>query len=148
MTKECFIFDLDGTLANGAHRIHRITTEGKSKDWSSYFAALIDDELILPISRLAHALALCYDIVYVSGRPEEYQDETLEWMQIHALPNGALYMRKEGDYRDDNIIKIELLAELRADGYEPIMAFDDRARVVRAWREAGICCAQVADGDL
>lgn len=148
MTNECFIFDLDGTLADGSHRIHHITTEGKPKDWDSYFAALMGDTLIAPIARLAHAVALCYDIVYVSGRPEEWQDETLEWLQVHGLPNGALYMRKAGDRRDDNIIKIELLAELRADGYAPIMAFDDRKRVVTAWREAGICCAQVAEGDF
>lgn len=33
-------------------------------------------------------------------------------------------------------------------GYEPIMAFDDRDRVVKMWRDAGIPCAQVAPGDF
>jgi hypothetical protein len=57
-------------------------------------------------------------------------------------------MRKEGDHRDDDIIKLELLEQVRADGFEPIMAFDDRNRVVAAWRSAGVPCAQVAPGDF
>jgi hypothetical protein len=57
-------------------------------------------------------------------------------------------MRKAGDHRDDDILKIELLAEMRRDGYTPIMVFDDRNRVVKAWRSAGVPCAQVAEGDF
>ena len=55
-------------------------------------------------------------------------------------------MRKAGDHRNDDILKIEMLAEVRAEGYDPIMAFDDRDRVVAAWRAAGVPCAQVAPG--
>lgn len=146
MTKECFIFDIDGTLADGSHRIHHITS-GK-KDWDAYFQALHGDTLIEPISRLAKTLALCFDIVYVSGRPEEYREQTEMWLDNIGLPIGPLYMRPLGDRRNDDIIKIELLAKLRADGYHPIMAFDDRNRVVAAWRKAGITCAQVAEGDF
>ena len=57
-------------------------------------------------------------------------------------------MRKEGDHRPDHIIKLELLAQIRSDGFEPIMAFDDRNSVVKMWRDAGIPCAQVAEGDF
>lgn len=69
-------------------------------------------------------------------------------MREHGLPPGPVYMRKAGDYTDDNLLKVELLRQLRADGHEPIMAFDDRSRVVQAWREQGIPCAQVAAGDF
>lgn len=144
----CFIFDLDGTLADGAHRIHHITTEGKPKDWDAYFHALTEDKVIPAIAKLADILSVTYSIVYVSGRPEEYRVHTENWIIDNNLPNGIVYMRKAGDRRDDNIIKIELLEELRADGYEPIMAFDDRNRVVAAWRAAGVPCAQVADGNF
>ena len=44
--------------------------------------------------------------------------------------------------------QIELLEQMRLDGWDPGMAFDDRSRVVKAWREAGIPCAQVAEGDF
>ena len=52
------------------------------------------------------------------------------------------------NHRPDHQVKGELLDRLRADGWEPIMAFDDRNQVVRMWREKGIPCAQVADGDF
>jgi len=45
-------------------------------------------------------------------------------------------------------VKREMLDRIRADGYNPIMAFEDRSRVVKMWREAGIPCAQVAEGDF
>ena len=64
------------------------------------------------------------------------------------MPHGNLYMRPIGDRRDDDIIKIEILAQLKQEGYLPIMVFDDRNRVVKAWRAAGLCCAQVAEGDF
>ena len=51
-------------------------------------------------------------------------------------------------HRADDILKIELLDQIRADGFSPIMAFDDRDRVVAAWRAAGVPCAQVAPGDF
>ena len=55
-------------------------------------------------------------------------------------------MRAAADFRDDSVIKLELLAQMRADGFDPVLAFDDRDRVVAAWRSAGIRCLQVADG--
>lgn len=59
-----------------------------------------------------------------------------------------LRMRRAGDHRPDDIVKREILDQMRADGWRPVMAFDDRARVVKMWREAGIPCAQVAEGDF
>lgn len=35
------VFDLDGTLADGDHRLHHIT--GETKDWRAFFAACGDD---------------------------------------------------------------------------------------------------------
>jgi hypothetical protein len=41
-----------------------------------------------------------------------------------------------------------LLDKLMADGFRPIMAFDDRNQVVEMWRQRGVPCAQVADGNF
>jgi hypothetical protein len=57
-------------------------------------------------------------------------------------------MRPKGDYRDDGVIKFELLQKIREDGFNPTIAFDDRNRVVDMWRTNGIICAQVAPGDF
>jgi hypothetical protein len=57
-------------------------------------------------------------------------------------------MRKEGDYRSDDIIKKELLDEIVADfGKVPNIVFDDRPRVVKMWRENGVFVADVYQGE-
>lgn len=143
----CWIFDIDGTLANCEHRLHHI--QKKPKDWTAFFAAVTHDEPIGAVIKLARELSLGDGlIVFVSGRSSECREATEHWIRQHVRVSGPLYMRKAGDYRNDDIVKLELLAELRRDGFEPIMAFEDRARVVKAWREAGIPCAQVAEGDF
>lgn len=146
--RRCYIFDIDGTLADGGHRLHHILKT--PKDWRAFFAACPSDEPIKHMIEVAQRLGAGDDIaiVYVSGRSDEVREQTEVWLRDHGLPRGPLYMRKAGDYTDDNLLKIEILKQVRADGYDPIMAFDDRARVVQAWRDAGIPCAQVAPGDF
>lgn len=144
----CYIFDIDGTVADCSHRLYHI--QGKPADWRSFFAACLDDKPIPHIIELLDELhGAGARIVLVSGRSDECRTQTIEWIHVHtSLIGPPLYMRKAGDHRPDNLIKIELLAQLRADGYEPIMAFDDRNQVVEAWRKAGIPCAQVAEGNF
>jgi hypothetical protein len=147
MTTRCYIFDLDGTIADCSHRLPHI--QKTPKDWPTFFAACSDDSPIGHVITLAKDLADAgAGIVYVSGRSDECRAATLEWMYVHGLPDGPLYMRKAGDHRNDDILKAELLAELLTHGFKPIMAFDDRNRVVATWRANGIPCAQVADGDF
>lgn len=145
---KCYIFDIDGTLSDCSHRLHHI--QRHPKDWDSFFSECIDDAPHDHIINLANDLWLRseYAVVFVSGRSDQCRSQTEEWLLNHGLPSGPLYMRKAGDHRNDDAVKLELLAELRADGFDPIMAFDDRNRVVKAWRAAGVPCAQVAEGDF
>lgn len=146
-TTAAYIFDIDGTLADGAHRLHHIQKE--PKDWTAYFAACPGDGSFAHMQILTSDLASAgKNIVYVSGRSDEVRDETKRWLHEHGFPLGPLYMRKTGDHRDDDILKIEMLEDVRRAGFLPIMAFDDRNRVVAAWRAAGVHCAQVAEGDF
>ncbi len=148
--KNVWVFDIDGTLADCSHRLHFI--EQKPKDWTSFFAAVRGD------APIPHMVLLCSSlmgaenrIAFVSGRSDECRSETLAWLNRNIGYDAGdcpLYMRKAGDYRADDIVKMELLARLRSDGHEPIMVFDDRKRVVDAWRSAGVPCAQVAPGDF
>jgi predicted secreted acid phosphatase len=143
----CYIFDIDGTIADLTHRLPHI--QSTPKDWRSFFAACPDDTPIPHIIELAQDLASAGGtIVYVSGRSDECRAATEDWLKRHGLPAGKVYMRSEGDHRGDDRVKAELLAELLSHGYRPVMAFDDRNRVVQTWRTNGVPCAQVADGDF
>jgi phosphoglycolate phosphatase-like HAD superfamily hydrolase len=148
MGTPCYIFDIDGTLANNSHRTHHL--QKQPKDWDAYHALAQDDTPIAHIVNLVKEFR-SEQIVYCSGRHTGQKDLTVRWLQqvcgLAAVPR-RLYMRNEGDHRPDHIIKLELLAQIRADGFEPIMAFDDRNSVVKMWRDAGVPCAQVAEGDF
>lgn len=148
--KPCFIIDIDGTCSDATHRLHHI--QKQPKDWNAFFDACRDDAPVLHMKEVVRALAHWHGVVFVSGRVERTREETLAWLVWHgfipSVSSAKLYMRPDGDHRDDDVLKLELLGKLRADGFEPIMAFDDRNRVVKAWRSVGIPCAQVAEGDF
>lgn len=143
----CYVFDLDGTLANLDHRLHFI--HGQSPpDWRAFFAAVADDEPIPPIVKLFTDLAGANTIVIVSGRSDECHAETGDWLFENSLFPTKLYMRRSGDHRPDHIVKRELLDQILADGYEPTLFIDDRKQVVDMWRSLGYTCLQCAEGDF
>lgn len=147
MAGACYLFDVDGTLADITHRLHHI--ENQPKDWDAFFAACPRDKPIGHICNLARALSGHAPIVLVSGRSDAVRTETDYWIKVCAQIGFAdLYMRKAGDHRPDDIVKGELLDQILDAGWKPLMAFDDRDRVVKMWRKRGIPCAQVADGDF
>lgn len=147
MKTRCYLFDIDGTLADLSHRLHFI--EKTPKDWDSFFDACHADAPIAHICRLARILSRASQkVVFVSGRSDQCRAATELWLADNGLRGLPLYMRTAGDHRADHIVKGELLDRLRADGFDPEMAFDDRKQVVDMWRERGVPCAQVAPGDF
>lgn len=155
--KRCYVVDIDGTIADLSHRLPFIHN-GKFKDWDQFFANVGKDlphehmRTMLYHLEMGQAAAMeCHRAVfiYMSGRRESCRDDTLAWISTHAFPKPhRLYMRPEGDRRPDDIVKGELCDQMFADGYEPILVFDDRDRVVEMWRSRGIPCAQVARGNF
>lgn len=139
------IFDIDGTLADTAHRLYHVT--GGRRDWDAFFAAMSDDPPVGPIRELLTRLEGRDEIILCSGRPEDYREVTEEWLARAGIGYSALYMRPEGDRRADHLVKAELLAKMREDGYEPWLAVDDRPSIVAMWRENGITCLQCRDWD-
>lgn len=144
------IFDMDGTLADVSHRMHLL--DG-SKDWDAFHGAMSDDapvEAIAELARLmgkAAAAGLGIDaVLVVTARHDDprYAQMTREWLELHDIPCDRLYMRRDGDMRRDHIVKSEILQQILDDGYEPVLAVDDRPEVVAMWREHGITTLQCA----
>jgi phosphoglycolate phosphatase-like HAD superfamily hydrolase len=145
------IFDLDGTLADCSHRLHFIKKD--PKDWDAFYAAMVDDPPVEAVMALCRSVALYSDpyrpigVVVCTGRPERYRRETQIWLIKQFIPVREIHMRQDGDRRDDPIIKREMLAEIRK-RYRPILAVEDRTRVVAMWRAEGLTCLQCAPGDF
>jgi phosphoglycolate phosphatase-like HAD superfamily hydrolase len=160
MSRPIYIFDLDGTLANAEHRIHHIN--GTKKDWRAFFAAANEDApitaAITTFKALVRAGAECW---VWTGRSDEVRADTIIWLREHvsfdarsglrgmfSAPERFL-MRKAGDHRPDHELKAEWLSQVEPPEYARLTAvFEDRARVVQMWRNAGIPCFQVAPGDF
>ncbi len=56
-----------------------------------------------------------------------------------------LRMRKEGDYRADDVVKGEWLDALPPEK-RPALAFDDRQRVIDMWKSRGVLVMAVNGG--
>jgi HAD superfamily, subfamily IIIB (Acid phosphatase). len=144
------VFDVDGTLANIDARREILTANPDKLDWKSFNLAR-NMEMDLPNERvieLAKLYDTLYDIVVVSGRMENQRQVTQEWLDRYEVPHEALFLRADGDYRTDNLVKKDIMDKLVEAGYEIHLSVDDRQQVVDMWRENGIVCFQVAPGDF
>jgi phosphoglycolate phosphatase-like HAD superfamily hydrolase len=143
----CVIFDMDGTLADNSHRQHHLT--GAKKNWAAFNEGIGEDTPHTPVAELARILLRAgLSIIICTGREERYRRVTETWMTMHDIPGERIYMRADGDYRPDHVIKLELLAQIRRDGFDPLLVIDDRNSVVKMWRDAGLTCLQAAEGDF
>lgn len=136
------IVDLDGTLADCSHRLHHVTAG--ARNWPAFFAGICDDLPVDPVRQVVRSLAKDFKIVLCSGRPEDYRAVTVKWLDDYAIPYDSLYMRPANDTRADHIVKAQLLAGIRADGFEPFIVIDDRESVVAMWRENDLLTLQAA----
>lgn len=139
------IFDLDGTIALIEHRRHFVT--GEKKDWRAFFAACVDDKPNRAVIAVMNIFITAgYKIVICSGRSDEVQDETLDWLRRYRVPFDCLWMRPAGDFTPDAELKQKWLDSM--DKSQILCVFDDRDSVVKMWRDNGISCFQVAPGDF
>jgi uncharacterized HAD superfamily protein len=146
---KAIIVDIDGTLADITHRAHFVNNANGKKDWGSFNRTAHRDALKTDVAK---AVDLYYaagiPVILVTGRFQAMSDATTKWLHKHNVRYSALFMRPDGDYRSDHIIKEEIyLQQIKARGFEVIGAFDDRDRVVEMWRKLGLTCFQVQRGD-
>ena len=156
-----YIFDIDGTLANGDHREHFVTSV--PMQWDTFFEACDQDlahEHILHICRLLMQSPTDY-VEFWTGRPEKVRGKTVQWLIDHRvlrsnilpiLPNTyRLRMRPDSnkDYSPSGDVRLKRgwLKLVRETYHQQIaMVFEDRHAVVQMWRDEGVPCAQVAEG--
>ena len=146
MKKKAIIVDLDGTLADITHR--RKYVEGKRKDWKNFNKNIIKDDLNVWCAEIIRRMIPDHHVLLVSGRTDDLQAETEEWLRKHEVPYTDLLMRKVKDHRDDTVVKRDIFEEKIKPFYDVQFVIDDRAKVVKMWREAGLVCLQCDWGDF
>lgn len=137
------IFDVDGTLAV------RNETDPEVRrffDWDR----VGEDLPNLAVIELAHVIAESkrYRMIVMSGRDEVCRWQTEMWLAAQGVVFDELHMRACKDNRPDTVVKRELYEAHIAGRYEVAFVVDDRASVVRMWRDLGLTVFQCAEGDF
>ncbi len=151
------LFDLDGTLACCEHRQHHVREfdldcghAGKI-DWDAFYAACVDDKpLYAAINTLIAFQNAGAEIQIWTGRSDIVRVETMKWLARYGVGAHLLKrMRPHGNHEPDTTLKMRWLDELiLRENRKPDLVLEDRARVVRMWRDNGIPCFQVQDGEF
>jgi hypothetical protein len=141
------IFDLDGVLADAAHRQDVLFSgPGRRKNWQAFFARAADDAVIAEIARVTELLDPDLCVVLLTARPTTIRDLTLAWLAQHGLRWDLLVMRPEGDYRSSPDAKRLAVHELRSAGFDLRLAFDDDRRNVDMFHAEGVPCVYIHSG--
>lgn len=101
------------------------------------------------IEQVRLAAAAGYRVLFTSGREADFRDVTATWLEANVVVPGMewdLFMRPTGDRRNDAVVKLELFDTHIRDRYDVRFVYDDRDRVVAAWRSIGLAVMQVAPG--
>jgi len=145
--QKAIICDIDGTLA----------LKHDGRDWYDASTCDLDNinepvQLVLNMAQFYNLGSVKFEIIFLSGRQEKDREPTEKFLEKYMLDGYPLFMRTTDDFRSDTIIKRELYEENVKGKYEILFVLDDRnsekCPVVDMWRELGLPCFQVADGNF
>lgn len=159
MEKHAIIVNIDGTLSNPNHRRHYV--EGENKEWEKFFEKVDRDEVNDWCKKIIKRFWNDHKVILVTGRPSKSKSgvnvkgKTKQWLkdagiivndlQKEGPKHLELHMREEGDFREDVVVKQEILDEQLPDSENILFAIDDREDIAEMWRQNGIPCLQCQD---
>ena len=144
------IFDLDGTLALIDDRRDLSTKDNGKFDWDVFFnpdniSLDLPNQPVINMANMLHKQG--FRIFILSGRSDVTHQATVDWLNDNGVWWDHLVMRPQNQlYLPDNDLKQGWLDTIGKDNVA--MVFDDRNQVVDMWRQNGLTCFQVADGDF
>lgn len=149
--KKIVIVDIDGTISKVGERIKYL--EQEPKDWDSFYNDCFEDEPIPEIIDLVNTLIPKYYLVFCTGRRESVRETTVKWLKQNINTKAAVYpllliMRPNDDHRHDTIVKPEQLFKENIKLDDIAFILEDRDSMVKKWREMGLKCLQVAEGNF
>jgi trehalose-6-phosphatase len=145
VTDKLVFVDLDGTLADGTHRLHHIHPK-KTRNWDLFYEKVLEDAPHQDIIDMVNILVANYTVILLTGRREETRKDTEQWLRHFSVRYHGLIMRPEGNKTDDHIWKPEVLRQFGLHNIAFVM--EDRNRIVKTLREMGLRVLHVAEGDF
>ena len=145
-SKNTAIFDVDGTLVDSSEHFHLLdsTPLGHTENLYEYHSRVLNSpprESVVALSRVLWEAGV--RVVIVTSRYEMFRDETVAWLKFHNVYYDELYMRKNIDDRTHELVKRDILALLKIQGYKIILAVDDNPEIIKLWQEHDIVAAHM-----
>lgn len=139
------MIDVDGVLADGNHRQRFL--DQRPRDWKSFFAAAHGDAPIAEVIDQLAAFDPTVTVVLCTSRVHWIRDDTLAWLERHGVHWHWLIMRAKSDGGFTSVqFKRRSVGELRAAGYELLLAVDDDPRNIAMFEDEGIVTSYVHSG--
>ena len=135
--QNAIIIDIDGTIAH---------MNGRSPyDYSKVDTDILDSALHYFLKQLPNDI----HIIFVSGRMANNKclNKTYTWLN-NFFTEYVLYMRRDKDFRSDDIVKEEIYHNFIEPKYNIIAVIDDRDKVVKMWRKLGLLTFQINEGNF
>ena len=158
------ICDIDGTIMNVEDRlklaIKNKRIQDKKMNWDIFLDPKVMEAEDTPnwdvVGLVKRLIKSGSTIIFTSARNERHRDVTIKQL-VHGCgismavtrysnKGNRLYLRKDGDFRTDDVTKREIFDKILTDGFVPRIALDDRDQVVSMWRSIGLPCFQVREG--
>jgi acid phosphatase class B len=131
--KDIILCDIDGTIANNDHRQHFL--EGQ-KDWEGFFLAMLDDVPIqLVIDEIIQHQLKGKKIIFLTGRPERYREQTEKWLKEYFNFPLKVLMRKDNDLRHKVIAKQEILEKNKVSHHQIFMVYENDEELISFWKQ-------------
>jgi predicted kinase len=134
--QDTVIFDIDGTIALKGDRGYF--------DWNKVD---VDHYIEVVGEHIEFHKSKGRTIILLSGREDTARNKTMDWLDFHDIPYHFLFMRNEGDYRKDSIIKKEIYENNIKGIYNVHCVYDDRLQVIDMWYNLGLFCFNVNQGN-
>ena len=138
---EAVLFDMDGTLCDVRAIRHHVLggpANGYRKNFDAFHRDAVNcppNAWVVDAARTEHAAARA--VLVVTAREARHRNSTAFWLALHGVPSDAMWMRANGDYRPDRMVKREILAKIRQ-RYRPVRAYDDNPAIVELWESEDI----------
>lgn len=157
--KPACIIDLDDSLCDTSRR-RAVTTKFPAvwgpNEYKRYYVGLENDVLNkwcawIVLSAYRDGMWVCF----VTGRPQNYFEETFHWLGKHGLlephKTWTLFMRGDVnlDMRPDTVVKKQIYEQNIRWNFDVAFVIEDRSSVVKMWREeCGLTVLQCAQNDF
>lgn len=154
VSKKCYIFDIDGTLADCSGRLKFLDGINETEDldeiakcYDNFYDCVENDKPIMPTIKILKALSKTANIILLTGRRKSTMEATYAWLMKNKVVFDMAIFRNDDDHRKDYVVKKEMYEEIIQPMFEVLGVFEDRTSCVNMWRKLGLPCYQVSDGN-